>query len=55
MFKRTLQILAGVAFVVQLAGCIFWDHDDRWRHDHQEHHDDDDHGHDSGIDVHLHG
>lgn len=53
-FKSTLQVLVGMAFVVQLSGCFFWDHDHgRDRHyDHYDHHDD--HG-PSGIDVHVHG
>jgi len=55
IFKRTLQMFIGVALVMQVAGCFFVDRDhghDR-HYDHPEHHDD--HGHDSGIDVHLHG
>ena len=50
MFKRTLQILLGVAFVMQLAGCFFEDRDHRGHYEHSEHHD-----HDAGVDVHLHG
>jgi hypothetical protein len=34
MFKRTIQILAGVALAVQLTGCFYGGHDDRWHHDH---------------------
>ena len=50
-FKSTLRILVGVALVLQLGGCFYWDHDhDRDRH--YEHHDDHDH---SGVDVHFHG
>jgi hypothetical protein len=52
IFKSMLQILIGIALVLQLAGCFYWDHDhDRDRH--YDHHDD--HSHDSGIDVHVHG
>jgi hypothetical protein len=53
MFKRTLQILFGVALVMQLSGCFFEDRDHHRDSDHSDHHDD--RGHDSGIDVHLHG
>ena len=56
MFNRTLQILIGVALVVQLTGCFY--HDDRWHHDHDrdyDHHDHYEHHDDPGIDVHLHG
>jgi hypothetical protein len=49
MYKKMLQVLLGVAFVVQLSGCFFVDRDHRDR-GHEEHHD-----HDSAIDVHLHG
>ena len=53
MFKRTLQVLVGVALVVQLAGCFYWGDDHRWHDGHRDYHD---HGdHDSGIDVHVHG
>ena len=53
-FKSTLQVLFGIALVLQLGGCFYWDHDrDRDRHyDHQEHHDDHDH---PGVDVQVHG
>ncbi len=48
-FKGALQIFFGVALVLQLGGCFYWDHDhDRDRH--YDHHDD----HGSGIDVHVH-
>jgi len=51
MFKKTMQILFGVALTMQLTGCFFV-HDDRWHHDHDrgyDHHDD------AGVDVHVHG
>ena len=53
-FKNTLQVLFGMALVLQLGGCFFHDHDhDRDRHyDQQEHHDDHDH---AGVDVQVHG
>ena len=49
-FKSMLQILIGIALVLQLGGCFYRDHDhDRDRHyDHQEHHE-------PGVDVHVHG
>ena len=51
-FKSALQILFGIALVLQLGGCFYSDHDryhDRDRHyDHQEHHE-------PGVDVHMHG
>jgi hypothetical protein len=56
MFKRTLQIVLGIALTMPLAGCFYWDHDrdhDRDRHyDHSEHHGDHDH---PAIDVNFHG
>jgi len=59
MIKSTFQVLIAMAFVVQLSGCFFVDHDDRWHHDHDRHYDPPEHheyhDHDSGIDVHLHG
>jgi hypothetical protein len=48
MFKRTLQVLVGVALAVQLTGCFFSDNDHRGHYYHPDHHD-------SGIDVHVHG
>ena len=51
-FKSTLWILAGVALVVQLAGCFFVDRDRRRHDDPPRHHDND---HDSGFDIRVHG
>ena len=44
MFKRTLQVIFGLALVVQLTGCFY--RDDRWHHDHDNYHE-----HDHGPDV----
>jgi len=53
MFNRTLQILLGVALVVQLAGCFYWGHDDRWHHDHDRY--DHPEHRDPGVNVNIHG
>ena len=53
-FKSTLQILMGVALVVQLAGCYYWRDDRRWHRDRPEHFDHQEH-HDPSVDVHFHG
>ena len=53
-FKSSVQILVGVAFVVQLTGCFFVDRDHR-RHDDRMEHQDHGHDHDPSIDVRVHG
>ena len=50
--KSALQILVGVALIIQLAGCFFVDHD-RGRHNGPPGHDDN--GNDPGIDIRVHG
>ena len=53
MFKRSLQIIVGIAFVAQLAGCFFVDRDRRGHYDHDRAEGHEYHDHDPSIDVHL--
>jgi len=52
-FKSTLQILFGIALVLQLGGCFYWDHDHD--HDRDRHYDHHQEYHDPSVDVHFHG
>ena len=48
MFKKTLQILFGVALTMQLAGCFYMGDDHHWHGGHREYHD-------PGVVVAVHG
>jgi len=51
MVKKTLQILVGLAFVVQLAGCFY--HDEHWRHSHSMYYGHPEY-HDPGVNINVH-
>jgi hypothetical protein len=51
MFKRSLQILLGMALTMQIAGCFYVGDDHHWHGGHREYHE----YHDPSIDVRLHG
>jgi len=49
MFKKTLQIMLGVALTMQMAGCFYVGDDHRWHGGHREYR------HDPGVNVSIHG